>query len=247
MDDTQKNGRAPVESTAVSTSSSSDYATPLRTAALDYVRRGWALTWMPHGSKFPPHKAWNKPANVVTDAAGVPKRWNGTPRNIGLVHALGAVKTCSLDVDKVEHTRATFAEFGIDLDEIRQGVPCVVGNPENFRLLFVQPPGLDLPLVQLEWPDPTNPKKKITVFELRAGANQDVLPPSLHPLGIEYQWAHPLPSDPSEHPTPPRCAAEHVAALGRMGTSVKGGLPLGTPCHTVQRPHTHGINLVERD
>lgn len=33
MDDTQKNGRAPVESTAVSTSSSSNYATPLRTAA----------------------------------------------------------------------------------------------------------------------------------------------------------------------------------------------------------------------
>ncbi len=236
MDSTKKEGRAPSEGTAVSTYSSSDYATPLRTAALDYVRRGWALTWMPHGSKFPPHKAWNTAANVVTDAAGVPKRWNGTPRNIGLVHALGAVKTCSLDVDKVSHTRATFAEFGIDLDEIRQGVPCVVGNPENFRLLFVQPPGLDLPLVQLEWPDPTDPKKKITVFELRAGANQDVLPPSLHPLGIEYQWAHPLPSDPSEHPTPPAVLLNMWQHWAEWEPQLKAACPWARPATPSSAP-----------
>lgn len=181
--------------------------TELQTAALAYIACGWALTWMDHGAKFPEHKAWNAPDQVITTPEAARRRWNGKPYNIGLVHALGTVKTCSFDVDKVEHTRAVLAEFGIDLDAMRVGMPCVQGNPANFRLIFRQPAGHDLPLVKLEWPAPDG-AGKLTIFELRAGANQDVLPPSLHPSGKAYEWIVPLPDDPADHPEPPTALLE---------------------------------------
>jgi uncharacterized protein (DUF927 family) len=180
----------------------------LQTAAVAYVNRGWALTWLGYGEKFPTHREWNTPGKVVITADAARQVWNGTRRNLGVVHSLGAVKTCSFDVDQVEHTRAVLAEFGIDLEALRVGVPCVVGNPAHFRLLYRQPDGADLPLVKLEWPDSSDQKKKVTLFELRAGANQDVLPPSLHPNGRRYEWATALPEDPADHPAPPPALLE---------------------------------------
>ena len=182
--------------------------TELQTAALTYIARGWALTWFDYGAKFPERTAWNTAEQVITTPEAAHRRWNGTPYNIGLVHGLGTVKTCSFDVDQVEHTRAVLAEFGIALDALRPGVPCVQGNPANFRLIFRQPAGLDLPLFRLQWPDPTNASKKLVVFELRAGPNQDVLPPSLHPIGKAYEWLTPLPDDPAAHPEPPPALLE---------------------------------------
>lgn len=208
-----------------------------QTAALDYVRRGWALTWIDSGKKYPEHPGWNTPACVVTDPATVRQRWNGTPRNIGLVHGLGAVKTCSLDVDQVAHTRAALGEFGIDLDALRLGVPCVVGNPANFRLLYQQPPGLNLPLVKLEWPDPNNPKNKIVIFELRAGANQDVLPPSLHPNGNPYRWAQPLPENPADHPQPPAALLELWQNWESWEPALKEACPWAKPAEPKATPH----------
>lgn len=185
-----------------------DTANDLRDAALDYVRRGFALTWMAHGSKAPTHAGWNTPDRVATTAEQVSKVWNGTPRNIGIVHGLGRVKTCSLDADKPDYTRTALAEFGIDIDALRVGVPCVVGNPQNFRLLFRQPEGITLKTVKLEWPSPDDPKTKVTIFELRAERAQDVLPPSLHPSGNRYRWETPLPASPDDHPTLPATLIE---------------------------------------
>lgn len=178
----------------------------LQTTALDYVARGFALTWMNHGAKFPQHEAWNSPVQVITTPEQVRRRWNGTPRNIGVVHGLGTVKTCSLDVDDEKHARAALAEVGIDLNALTVGTPCCVGK--NPRFVYVQPAGADLELVKLQWPDPADPKRKVTIFELRAGANQDVLPPSRHPSGKPYEWRHPLPADPADHPTPPPALLE---------------------------------------
>lgn len=179
----------------------------LQAAALDYVRRGWALTWIPHGTKAPIHAGWNTPEWVVTSPEQAAKVWNGTPRNIGLVHGLGTVKTCSLDVDHVEYTHAVLSELGLDLDGLRVGVPCIQGNPANFRLLYQQPTGLDLPIHKLEWPAQEG-TGKVTLFELRAAANQDVLPPSLHPNGHPYRWATALPENPEDHPPPPAALLE---------------------------------------
>lgn len=182
--------------------------TALQAAAVDYVKRGFAITWMGYGDKFPRHEGWNTIPKVVTTPEQARKVWNGTPLNIGVVHGLGTVKTCSLDADRVQDARDVLAEFGIDLDELCIGVPMVEGKPGNFRLLYRQPAGLDLPLVKLEWPDPDNSKSKVTVFELRAGANQDVLPPSRHPSGKLYEWMTPLPADPPDMPEPPPALLE---------------------------------------
>lgn len=180
----------------------------LQTAALAYVARGFALTWLDYGTKAPKHPGWNTPEKVVTTADRARELWNGTARNIGLVHGLGQLKTCSLDADRVEDARAALAEFGIDLDALRQGPPAIEGKPGNFRLLFRQPEGAGLKAVKLEWPDPNHPEAKVTLFELRAGANQDVLPPSKHPSGKLYRWLTPLPASPEDIPEPPAALLE---------------------------------------
>lgn len=211
----------------------------LQAAALDYVNRGWALTWIDYGKKFPEHPAWNTPGEVVTTPEAARHRWNGTARNIGLVHGLGAVKTCSLDVDQVEHTRAALAEFGIDLEALRQGVPTVIGNPANFRLLYRQPNGLDLPLFKLEWPAQDG-KGKVTIFELRAGPNQDVLPPSLHPNGHPYRWAHPLPADATAMPEPPAALLELWRNWLAWEPELKAACPWAKPAEPKAKPHRKG-------
>ena len=165
-------------------------AATLQSAALDYVNRGFGITWLDYGTKAPKHKDWNTPNKVVTTSDKARTIWR-EPHNIGVVHSLGTTKTCSFDADRVDDARAVLAEFGIDLDALRQGVPTIQGKPGNFRLLYRQPEGVDLNLVKLEWPDPNNPKSRVTVFELRAGPCQDVLPPSRHPSGVDYQWLVP--------------------------------------------------------
>lgn len=211
----------------------------LQAAALDYVSRGWALTWFDYGQKFPTHPAWNTPGEVVATPEAARRRWNGTPRNIGVVHGLGAVKTCSFDVDQVEHTRAALAEFGIDLEALRPATPCVVGNPANFRLLYRQPPGADLPLVKLEWPTQDG-KGKVTIFELRAGPNQDVLPPSLHPSGQHYHWATPLPADPAAMPEPPAALLELWRNWSAWESELKAACPWAKAAEPKAKPHRKG-------
>ncbi|MCB1918451.1 MAG: bifunctional DNA primase/polymerase [Candidatus Competibacteraceae bacterium] len=209
--------------------------TALLNAALDYVNRGMALTWFDYGQKFPQHLGWNTPAKVITTPEQARAQWgNGQLFNIGLVHGLGVVKTCSLDVDQVDWTRAALAEFGIDLNAWRAAAPCVQGNPANFRLEYRQPPGRDLPLVKLQWPDPVDPKKKVVVFELRAGANQDVLPPSKHPNGQNYIWLNPLPENPADHPEPPSALLE----LWRNWASWEKELQVVCPWATPAKPKT---------
>jgi predicted Rdx family selenoprotein len=219
--------------------------TELQTAALTYIARGWALTWFDYGAKFPERTAWNTAEQVITTPEAAHRRWNGTPYNIGLVHGLGAVKTCSFDVDQVEHTRAVLAEFGIALDALRVGMPCVQGNPANFRLIFRQPAGLDLPLVRLQWPDPTDASKKLVVFELRAGPNQDVLPPSLHPIGKAYEWLTPLPDDPAAHPEPPPALLELWLNWEAWESALQAACPWAKAPKPKAKSHrkTDGANL----
>lgn len=210
----------------------------LQAAALGYVARGFALTWMAHGSKAPTHPGWNTHAKAVVTPDQVLEIWNGTARNIGIVHGLGDVKTCSLDVDQVECTRGVFAEFGFDLDLLRQGTPTVEGKPGNFRLLFRQPAGMDLPLVKLEWPGRSAAEGKITLFELRAGANQDVLPPSKHPSGKRYEWLTPLPDDPLALPEPPPALLELWTNWSAWLPELQALCPWSAPVEPKAAPYT---------
>src|SRR5262245_60529149 len=147
-----------------------------------------ALVPIPAGKKGPTREGWNLPGNQITNAEQAKRHWLSNPdQGIGVV--LNASGLCSLDIDNVEHTRAVLFEFGLDIDALACECPTVVGNPARFRILFAAPIGVSLSRHALTWARQDDPSKPFTLFELRAGPVQDVLPPSIHPgTGKEYEW-----------------------------------------------------------
>lgn len=169
-----------------------------------YIERfGLALVAIQPGRKFPTGKSWNEPGGYYTDADQAAAFWAQNPNwNMGVV--LGPSRLGSLDIDDLPAARHVFSDYlGLDLDELTQHYPTVVGNPARFRILFRIPAGFDLSRHALAWPkrdDPTG-KVKFTVLELRSGSVQDVLPPSIHPeTGQPYRWMTPPAEDFPEIP-----------------------------------------------
>jgi len=143
------------------------------------------------GQKYPKADGWNLPGGYFTDAEEAAEFWLRHPQhNMGVV--LGPSGVCSLDVDDVECTRLVLSELmGLDIDAMADSLPTVVGNPERFRIMFRAPEGFELGRKALAWPKPgaDDPRERFTVFELRHGLVQDVLPPSIHPgTGKPYTW-----------------------------------------------------------
>lgn len=152
---------------------------------------GLALVPIDPLQKFPKGNAWNQPGGYFTEAAGAAEFWASHPQhNMGVV--LGPSGICSLDVDDLPATRQVLADLmGLDVDAMADSLPTVVGNPERFRVMFRAPAGFELGRKALSWPvkGSDDPKKRFTVFELRHGLVQDVLPPSIHPgTGKPYTW-----------------------------------------------------------
>ena len=125
------------------------------------------------------------------DAASAKRFFSLHPdHNIGCV--LGRSNICSLDVDDVTAAKIVLSEFGIDLDALVTTHPTIQGNPARVRLQFAVPAGAQLSRHSLTWPRKDEPSKFLTVFELRAGDVQDVLPPSVHPDTRQpYRWRTP--------------------------------------------------------
>ena len=90
---------------------------------------------------------------------------------MGLLH--GASGTCAVDIDHVEYTKLIFEELGIDFSELMQSAPQIIGRENRGKLIFKAPP--DLITHKISWPVEGDPRKTEVVFELRAGAVQDVL------------------------------------------------------------------------
>ena len=167
---------------------------------------GLCLVPIPPGRKFPTGDGWNQPGGYFTEAAAAADFWLQHPQhNMGVV--LGPSGVCSLDVDDLPATRQVLADLmGLDVDAMADCLPTVVGNPERFRIMFRAPAGFELGRKALSWPvkDADDPKQRFTVFELRHGLVQDVLPPSIHPgTGKPYIWRTPpsfdgLPELPAE-------------------------------------------------
>lgn len=167
---------------------------------------GLAVVPIPPGLKAPKDNAWNQPGGYFTDAAAAAAFWLEHPQhNMGAV--LGPSGVCSLDVDDVPATRQVLADLmGMDVDAMADSLPTVVGNPARFRIMFRAPAGFELGRKALSWPvqGAEDAKKRFTVFELRHGLVQDVLPPSIHPeTGKPYVWRTPptfdgLPELPAE-------------------------------------------------
>ena len=147
-----------------------------------YDALGWALVGIPAGSKAPSTFGWQTKATPLS-------YWEQNPtHNVGLLHSLSG--TVALDIDHLENTRLIFEGLNIDLDQIMDSAPRIVGRPDRGKVLFKAPPGDALTTRKISWPVDGDPRKTEVVFELRAGSVQDVLPPSIHPdTGNPYTWA----------------------------------------------------------
>lgn len=149
-----------------------------------YIRHGWSLVPIPHGTKGPRTPGWNLKQNALKSQTELPQGYG-----IGLAHAYSG--TMALDLDDWAMAVKVLAEHGIDLQSMYDAPDAVIvdsGRSGHGKLLYAMPFGLALPT------------KKITiagttVYELRCATTsgvtvQDVLPPSIHPQTMQpYRWA----------------------------------------------------------
>jgi putative DNA primase/helicase len=158
-------------------------ATAIDWAVRYILRFGFALTPL-HG-KAPYLDGWNLDENLIRTPEQVRRHFRPGD-NVGVV--LGPSRLASLDADH-EAAPAVLAAEGIDLQALIEANSTILGRAP--RIEFAAPPDINLEKKVIKWPapdDPTGPGK-ITILEFRAGANQDVLPPSIHPeLKVPYRW-----------------------------------------------------------
>lgn len=154
-----------------------------------YLNLGWHLTFFQPGTKGPSGPSsvgWNTPRELVTTIDRAQAKLAGGPMNMGLCHLPSG--TISLDVDDESWTRVIFDEFGIDYDAVLGSGMRIKSKSGRDKAIFLAPSDLDLHKVSWPKPDAIKPTDRFTIFELRSGPNQDVLPPSLHPDGHQYEW-----------------------------------------------------------
>lgn len=153
-----------------------------------YAGLGWCLCSIPPKTKGPTDAGWNSPAMVLDSHARIVAAAQQRPNNgFGLVHAPSG--TMAFDVDSMEHTATALEELGIDLAAVIAGAPQIIGRPGRGKAIYRLPEGKTLQTHKLVWPAKPG-EKPITVFELRAGNVQDVLPPTIHPDTLQpYRWA----------------------------------------------------------
>jgi hypothetical protein len=150
------------------------------------IDSGLALIPVPAGLKGPTSKGWNNRENVVTDTSLL------NNQNIGLAHAYCTpTPTCAIDIDDYREAKAWLNERAIDLDTALKASDAVViwsGKKYSLKLLYRLPSDVGpIESKQLAGADAS------MMLEFRCAAKngttvQDILPPSLHPSGTQYQW-----------------------------------------------------------
>lgn len=161
--------------------------TPTQSAAEQYIKLGWYLVPIPPGTKGPNTPGWNTPANCISTRADC-KFWAKNPDwNMGVL--LSESRLAVLDVDHLDHCRQIFDAMGLDYDAIMGSAPRIKSRPSRDKAVFRMPPGANLTRRVVNWPT-LDHKTHTAILELRAGAVQDVLPPSIHPTTRKpYEWA----------------------------------------------------------
>ena len=155
----------------------------------DLLASGLVLVPIPLGQKGPLTVNWNLRQNCLSDVAAS-CRLDGM--NVGIAHAYCTPSpTCGIDIDHYIQARAWLSTHGVDLESLLYANDAVViwsGKRLSLKLLYRLPPGM-----------PPLESKKIngldgkSILEFRCATKdqktvQDVLPPSIHPDGHQYQW-----------------------------------------------------------
>lgn len=158
--------------------------------------------------KVPQGKGWSSAGNQITSARAIDQKL--AQGGLGCVH--GPSGTATLDLDTHLHLALYAARAaGVDLvPALLLKGPATWGDrakPPKKWFRVPEGEGVALSRKVLVWrpvpatqdhvkphKDPEDPTKvlahgDLTVFELRAGSAQDVLPPSRHPSGVDYIWA----------------------------------------------------------
>ena len=157
----------------------------IKESAKQYNALGFQLVAMKSGHKGPQTKDWG--------LKGVDVEKLTDQQNIGLIHNLSG--TCSLDIDDRDGAVSIFVNYlGMDPVAMKSIYPCYRGSREGIKFIFRMPNLKRIGIKKLTYKEAND---VITVFELRGStgntAVQDLLPPSIHPSGIPYEWINPLP------------------------------------------------------
>ena len=153
------------------------------------IESGLALVSIHYGQKAPAHSGWNLRQNCITDSS---KAAHLEGMNIGLGHVYCApVPTCAIDVDNYKTAKPWLQTHGIDLKELLLADNAVViwsGKKYSLKLLYKLPAGT-APIVSTKINGPDDRVAlEFRCASLDGKTVQDVLPPSKHPSGTEYQW-----------------------------------------------------------
>ena len=156
---------------------------------INLIESGKTLVPVPKGIKGPKAVGWNLKKNCINQVtqAGL---LNG--KNVGLAHAYCEPDpTSAFDIDNYKHAKTILASNGIDLNSYINASDAVViwsGKKYSLKLLYRLPHGQK----PLESTKITGPDGK-SAFEFRCATKngltvQDLLPPSIHPDGHQYEW-----------------------------------------------------------
>jgi hypothetical protein len=209
----------------------------------DLLTSGLVLVPIPLGQKGPLKVNWNLRQNCISDVAVAGRL---ADMNVGLAHAYCTPSpTCAIDIDHYIQAKAWLSTHGIDLEPLLYANDAVViwsGKRLSLKLLYRLPPGM-----------PPLKSKKIngldgkSILEFRCATKdqktvQDVLPPSIHPDGHQYQWMGA--GNPLSLPTLPLSLLKVWGLLIANSSRVSQRM-FGTPA-TSSRPETpRQIALVE--
>ena len=156
---------------------------------VDLIQSGLALVPVPYREKGPTSRGWNLRESVITTPQGSLLL---TGKNIGLAHAFCTpTPTCAIDLDNYKESKKWLAEVGIGLDLLLFSPDATVvwsGKKNSLKLFYRLPQSGGI----LESKQVHGQDRKM-MLEFRCAAKngttlQDLLPPSVHPTGSQYQW-----------------------------------------------------------